>query len=117
RAGAVLFPMVLPWLPTRDFSSKGFVLGGLVGLPFAIAALLGAPGPTWSTAILALAYLLLMSPVTAYLALNFTGSTPFTSRSAVAREISTYIRPMAGIGGAGAVLGIAGAAIRLLGGL
>jgi len=40
-AGAALFPILLPWLPTRDFSSQGFVLGGPVVLPFIIAALGG----------------------------------------------------------------------------
>jgi hypothetical protein len=37
-AGVVLFPILLPWLPTRDFSSKGFILGGMVALPFALAS-------------------------------------------------------------------------------
>lgn len=115
-AGAILFPILLPWLPTRDFSSKGFILGGIVALPFAVAACLGTSGPLWSGGILAAGYFLLMSPVTAYLALNFTGSTPFTSRSAVAREISTYIRPMAYAFTAGALLGVAGTVMRLVGG-
>jgi len=39
-AGVVLFPILLPWIPTRNFSTKGFILGGLVALPFALFALL-----------------------------------------------------------------------------
>ncbi|MGD2143248.1 MAG: mercury methylation corrinoid protein HgcA, partial [Anaerolineae bacterium] len=33
-AGVILFPILLPWLPTHDFSSKGFILGGGVAFPF-----------------------------------------------------------------------------------
>jgi len=42
-ARVVLFPTILPWLPTRDFGTKGFILGGLVAVPFALAALLRKP--------------------------------------------------------------------------
>lgn len=87
-AGVVLFPILLPWLPTREFSSKGFFLGALTALPFAVRAL---PVGLWTS----LSYLLWMPAVTAFLALNFTGATPITSRSGVKREMKRYIRPMA----------------------
>jgi uncharacterized membrane protein len=104
-AGVVLFPILLPWLPTRDFSSKGFILGGLVALPFALVIFLGNPGATWWRQVGgALTYLLALPPVTAYLALNFTGSTTFTSRSGVRREIFTYVPIMAWMLGTGIVL-------------
>ena len=104
-AGVVLFPILLPWLPTRDFSSKGFILGGLVALPFALAIFLGNPGATWWRQVGgALTYLLALPPATAYLALNFTGSTTFTSRSGVRREIFTYVPIMAWMFGTGIVL-------------
>ncbi len=106
-AGVVLFPILLPWLPTRDFSSKGFILGGLMALPFALAIFLGNPGATWWRQVGgALTYLLAIPPATAYLALNFTGSTTFTSRSGVRREIFTYIPIMAWMFGIGIVLTI-----------
>ena len=106
-AGAVLFPILLPWLPTRDFSSKGFILGGVVALPFALAAFLRSPGTVWWLRVGgALTFLLPLPPVTAYLALNFTGSTTFTSRSGVRREIFTYVPTMAWIFGIGIVLTI-----------
>jgi uncharacterized membrane protein len=41
-AGVVLFPLLLPWIPTQAFSSKGFVLGGIVALPFAAMAFVTA---------------------------------------------------------------------------
>jgi hypothetical protein len=106
-AGVVLFPILLPWLPTRDFSSKGFILGGIVALPFALVAFLGNPNAAWwRQAGGALTYLLALSPVTAYLALNFTGSTTFTSRSGVRREIFTYVPIMTWMFGIGIVLNI-----------
>jgi hypothetical protein len=106
-AGVALFPILLPWLPTRDFSSKGFILGGLIALPFALVAFMGNSNAAWWRQIGgALTYLLALPPVTAYLALNFTGSTTFTSRSGVRREIFTYIPIMAWMVGIGIVLTI-----------
>jgi hypothetical protein len=46
----------------------------------------------------------LMPPVVAYLALNFTGSTPFSSRSVLKREIFRYVPIMAGSLALGAIL-------------
>jgi hypothetical protein len=127
-AGVALFPILLPWLPTRQFSSKGFILGGLVALPFAVGALLGQPdaapsewrlcrvdGALWLRAIEALAYLLGLPPVTAFLALNFTGATTFTSKSGVRREMLAYIPVMAWTFGAGIVLTIGFRLVKLLG--
>jgi hypothetical protein len=105
--GVVLFPILLPWLPTRDFSSKGFILGGAVALPFALAVFLRNPDAAWwLRAGGALTLLLPLPPVTAYLALNFTGSTTFTSRSGVRREIFTYVPIMAWVFGIGIALTI-----------
>ncbi len=106
-AGTVLFPILLPWLPTRDFSSKGFILGGAVALPFALAALLSSPDAAWWLRIgVALTLLLPLPPLTAYLTLNFTGSTTFTSRSGVRREMFAYIPIMAWMAGIGILLTI-----------
>jgi len=116
-AGVALLPILLPWIPTRDFSSKGFILGGLVGLPLAMTAFLSnAGGPGWLQVGGALPHLLALPPVTAYLALNFTGSTTFTSRSGVRREIFTYVPIMAWMFGIGIVLGIVLFLITLVGG-
>ncbi len=103
-SGVVLFPILLPWIPTRDFSSKGFILGGLVALPFALTALLSAPeAALWLRIVRTVGLLLVIPPVTAFLALNFTGSTPYTSKSGVRREMVTYVRAMAWTFGAGAL--------------
>jgi hypothetical protein len=106
-AGVILFPVLLPWIPTHNLSTKGFLLGGLVALPFAVSVLQGSVGASWWVrAAMALAYLLAMPPVTAFLALNFTGSTTFTSRTGVRREIFAYVPTMAWMFGIGLVLTI-----------
>jgi hypothetical protein len=106
-AGVVLFPILLPWLPTPNLSTKGFILGGLVALPFALAVFFKHTGWAWWLQVgYALEFLLAMPAVTAYLALNFTGSTTFTSRSGVRREMFTYIPAMAWTFGAGILLAI-----------
>lgn len=116
-SGVVLFPLLLPWLPTTDLSVKGFILGGLVALPFAAAAFLGKPDAAWWARVgAALTYLLALPPVTAFIALNFTGSPPYTSKSGVKREIFRYIPIMAWSFGIGIALVIALPLIRTLGG-
>jgi hypothetical protein len=107
-AGTVIFPVLLPYLPTADFSTKGLVLGIIVAAPFAALALLskgtGTPMVIGVTAVIAIFFTLPV--ITAYLALNFTGCTPYTSRTGVKREISRYIPFMAGFAGIGAVCAI-----------
>jgi hypothetical protein len=115
-AGTALFPLLMPWLPTRDFSSKGFILGGAVALPFAAAALgTASMEPLWLRAGFALGALLAIPAITAFLSLNFTGSTTFASKSGVEREIMRYAPVMAWLGGSGIVIAGALRLTRALG--
>jgi hypothetical protein len=101
-AGVVLFPLLLPWIPTQDFSTKGYLLGALAALPLVLREVLAGPQAVWwRQAAGALSSLLIVSTVSAFLSLNFTGSTVFTSRSGVRREIFRYVPAMAGSFGAG----------------
>jgi hypothetical protein len=107
-AGTILFPLLLPWIPTHNFSTKGFFLGGVVALPFAVAAFLNSPeAALWLRSAWALAYALIIPPITAYLALNFTGATTFTSRTGVRKEMFAYLPAMAWMFGIGLALNIA----------
>jgi hypothetical protein len=95
-AGTTLFPILLPWIPTTNFSTKGCILGGITALPFAIFVFLQHPNWNWyRQAAQALGFLLVMSSAISYISLNFTGSSTYTSRSGVQREIFTYIPLMA----------------------
>ena len=79
-AGAVATPLLLPWIPFRQFWLKGAVMGGL-------AALLLWAGQSPTGTMEKLAIFLWISGCSAFLAMNFTGSTPFTSLSGVAKEM------------------------------
>jgi CO dehydrogenase/acetyl-CoA synthase delta subunit len=111
-AGTVLFPILLPWLPTKDFSTKGLILGFVVMIP---PEILGAGSFAPLPLAVAVATLLVFPPITAYLALNFTGSTPFTSRTGVKKEIFRYVPVMVAMAVSGAVLAILTGALRLHG--
>jgi len=102
-AGVVLFPLLLPWLPFKDFSAKGFLLGAAVVLPFSLVMILREPGD-WVSMAIGLSLLVLLPPVTAFISLNFTGSTTFTSRTGVKAEIFSYTPIMAILFGAGLIL-------------
>lgn len=107
-AGVVLFPMLLPWIPTRDFSSKGFVFGAVCMIPFVALRLFinnAELSLMWRVAA-ALALALKWPAVTAFLALNFTGATTFTSRTGVRKEMYRYLRGMAVCLAAGLVLNV-----------
>lgn len=102
--GIFLFPALLPYLPGKDLSLKGMVLGALLVAPFAAYQLLFWSGGFVTVAVLA--ECLLMMAWLGYLGLNFTGSTTFTSRTGVRREIFTYIPWMAGMAVLGAALSL-----------
>jgi hypothetical protein len=90
--GLALFPILLPWIPTRDFTTKGFLLGGVaVIMIYSLPSYLMNGIVGWALVFETLINMLIMTPVVAYLALNFTGSTTFTSRTGVKREIFKYI--------------------------
>jgi len=95
-AGVVVFPILLPFLPSHGLSSKGFVLGVFASIPFMgrayFASMNEAP---WVALVSIILPALMISPWVAFLALNFTGSTTFTSRTGVRREIFRYIPVMA----------------------
>jgi hypothetical protein len=113
--GTVVFPVLLPFLPTKDFSVKGLILGAVVALPFAYTFGMNAAMPTWAAVLGAATPLLVMPAVVAYLALNFTGCTTFTSRTGVKKEIFRYVPFMTVMAVAGSLAGIALGVSRLLG--
>lgn len=88
-AGTVLAPPLLPWLPGRALAMKGMWLG--------LALLLGVgvyhglyPGVLGSATTLA-AWCLLIPCTASFAAMNFTGSTTYTSLSGVRREVRVAV--------------------------
>ncbi|MHB1026096.1 MAG: mercury methylation corrinoid protein HgcA [Desulfobacteria bacterium] len=105
-AGAVVTPVLLPWLPGRAFSVKGGLAGGVLAA-FAVMWKHGALGaPT------ALALLLAMTAVSSFVAMNFTGATPFTSPSGVEKEMRRALPVQAGLTVLAGILWVGGAFIR-----
>lgn len=84
-SGTVAVPLLLPWLPGRAFSVKGSLVGMILG---GLTAALFLPGVNRLDAA---AMVLLSTVLSSYLAMNFTGSTPFTSPSGVEKEMRMAI--------------------------
>jgi len=94
-AGAVLTPLLLPWLPGRAFSVKGLVMG----LLSALSVIFFVHGLSFLETV---ALLISIPAMAAYLAMNFTGASTFTSLSGVKKEMR-FALPLE-IGGIGAGL-------------
>jgi acetyl-CoA decarbonylase/synthase complex subunit gamma len=103
-AGAVLTPLLLPWLPGRAFSVKGLTLGLLAD--FMIVALCLNELTTWTGRLEILAWLLLIPALSTYLAMNFTGASTYTSLSGVRREMHWALPAQIATGSIGVILWI-----------
>ncbi len=83
--GAVANPLFLPYLPGRAFSLKGLFLGIVGGILLLIlSSLFGIEGITGTEKI---AWGLIVSALSAFLAMNFTGASTYTSLSGVRKEM------------------------------
>jgi hypothetical protein len=85
-AGTILFPALLPWLPTRIFAVKGAILGAawaaLAALLFRLPLLSASGG------------ILIEASAVAFLGMNFTGSTTFTCQPGALQEVEKGFWPM-----------------------
>jgi hypothetical protein len=80
-AGAMVTPLLLPWIPGRQFWLKGFLIGGIAGIVYILSI-------TSNTGIITNAALWLwITAAASYMGMNFTGATPFTSLSGVKHEM------------------------------
>lgn len=101
-AGAVLTPVLLPWLPGRAFALKGAWMGALTAASLAAFLL---PGSRTTGGLLEVGGWCLLAPaVAAYLGMNFTGASTYTSLSGVRKEMRWAV-PME-IGAAAVGLGL-----------
>jgi len=105
-SGTFAAPLLLPLLPGRMFAVKGAISGLVCSL--VCAAIMGISAAVWRTDLAAM--IMMMSAVSAFYAMNFTGSTPFTSPSGVRREMQLALPAMAAAG----VLGIALLVVRMV---
>jgi acetyl-CoA decarbonylase/synthase complex subunit gamma len=95
-AGAVLTSLLLPWLPGRAFSLKGMVLGILATLAFMVFR--GAGLETWANRLEAATWCFVIPAISAFLAMNFTGASTYTSLSGVKKEMHRAVPLQIGAG-------------------
>ena len=98
-SGAVLTPILLPLLPGKAFSLKGCAVG--VVAAFVLLAMRHPDLHFWPGRLEALSWLLLIPALAAYLAMNFTGASTYTSLSGVKKEMRFAIPLEIGAGVAG----------------
>jgi hypothetical protein len=82
-AGSVITPVLLPFIPGRAFSFKGWLIG-------AVSTALIAYSYGWfrpPLLFLGIGYMLALPALSAFLAMNFTGATTYTSFSGVIKEM------------------------------
>ncbi|HEY5506730.1 MAG TPA: mercury methylation corrinoid protein HgcA [Coriobacteriia bacterium] len=96
-AGTVLTPLLLPWVPGRMFSLKGGLVGALVGAVLLTKASIF--GLAYSPASLA-ATLVFIAAGSSFAAMNYTGTSTYTSLHGVEKEMAAAMPWQA----AGAVL-------------
>ena len=101
-SGIVITPMFLPYFPARKFSLKGFYAGGVI---FLILLLLKFTGRNIFEII---SWFLIMTAISSFLAMNFTGSSTYTSLSGVKKEMKISVPFQIGFAVIGIVLQIIG---------
>jgi len=100
-AGLVIVPILLPWIPFRRFSLKGLAIGWAAAVILFYFHLLG------QNLIEIASWFLMIGGLSSFLAMNFTGSSTFTSLSGVQKEMKTALPIQIGMAGLGIILWIA----------
>jgi hypothetical protein len=101
-AGGVVFnALLLPYLPGRAFSVKGLSIG--IAIALILLYLRDINLQTWAGRVETLSWLLIIPAISAYLAMNFTGCSTYTSLSGVKREMR-WALPLQIIAGAAGLI-------------
>ncbi|MDD4553551.1 MAG: mercury methylation corrinoid protein HgcA [Bacteroidales bacterium] len=105
--GCVVTPALLPWIPFRRFSLKGLLMG------FLTATLLLITGSFGTNPLEILAWFLMTAGLSSFMAMNFTGSSTFTSISGVQKEMKVALPVQIALVAVGLALWIASLFITL----
>jgi len=84
-AGIVITPLALPYLPGRSFALKGFITGAVV---YILLMIISNPGRNYYEMI---SWFLIISGISSFVAMNFTGSSTYTSLSGVRKEMKVAV--------------------------
>ena len=101
-AGIVITPMFLPYIPGRYFSLKGFFSGTLICLILILSKIAG------NNLIDIVSWFLIVTAISSFLAMNFTGSSTFTSLSGVKKEMKISVPFQIGFALVGIILQVVG---------
>ncbi|MFC1607079.1 mercury methylation corrinoid protein HgcA [Candidatus Latescibacterota bacterium] len=101
--GAVMTPLLLPWIPGRAFASKGLRAGLILALMLTLFHVGGNAG-RFETA----SWFFIIPAISSFLAMNFTGASTYTSLSGVKKEVRTALPLQAAAGVAGILLWLVG---------
>ena len=83
-SGIIITPLLLPYLPGHRFSFKGFISGLAVALIlFFVTAFMG------QNLFEKISWFLIIPAISSFMAMNFTGSSTYTSLSGVKKEMKT----------------------------
>jgi acetyl-CoA decarbonylase/synthase complex subunit gamma len=83
--GIVITPILLPYVPVKMFAFKGLINGLLLGVILFAFKMMG------NTNLEIFSWFLLMSAISSFMAMNFTGTSTFTSLSGVKKEMKTFV--------------------------
>ncbi|MDI6725506.1 MAG: mercury methylation corrinoid protein HgcA [Smithellaceae bacterium] len=109
-AGTVMGPILLPYLPGRAFSLKGALMGLSIGLIH--LWIYSYPLSGWPDMLGVLSAIAVITALTSYLTMNFTGATTFTSLSGVKKEMKWALPLQIGGGIIGAGLWLTSILLR-----
>jgi hypothetical protein len=101
-SGIVITPALLPLLPARQFSMKGIYSGSVI---FLIVLLLNFCG---NSVFEKLSWFLIINSVSSFMAMNFTGSSTYTSLSGVKKEMKLFLPVQIGFAATGIILQLIG---------
>jgi acetyl-CoA decarbonylase/synthase complex subunit gamma len=101
-SGIVITPLFLPYIPGRHFSLKGFITGATVFLILLILNLAD------NNDIELISWFFIITVISSFLAMNFTGSSTYTSLSGVKKEMKISVPFQIGFALIGIVLQVIG---------
>lgn len=96
--GIMITPLILPYIPVRMFAFKGLISGILLTLILFGMHFLG------NTTLEIISWSLIISAISSFMAMNFTGASTFTSLSGVKKEMRAFVPIQIVFAGAGLIL-------------
>ena len=101
-AGLLMTPMLLPYIPGRHFSLKGFFSGIIAYLIYLLFV------SSNDSLVERFSWFFIITAISSFLAMNFTGSSTYTSLSGVKKEMKLFVPLQIGFSAVGLILLIIG---------